>query len=556
MSDLTKSFDQVAKEIIMESIKSALLVDDELFGPYDQIDKSSPNYYDVSKSLYENFKKNNCFLEILRFENFDVWNEVKENVLKNRDLFILDWKLERILTETPLFILEEAINNDSLPFVVIYTQERDIEGIRDNIYTFICSEINSKDVDKFQEFKESLVQEIDCHPSIEESNVFSSSIKDAQKYINDIWKGIKPTFKPCEIICKSFNKKNIPVLKRIWEEIYNEKCSSNILNGKLIELIAFSNTTYFKKEIATPKRFIVINDSPISMVINGTQIIILNKKEIEKQDNNFANEFSKALLSNPNSFLLALALELKNKYRDKFSVISNEFINQNEDPFFHQFRRYKDEIGIDEKLLFKDFVMNHWKNHISFFHANEDLQILDLLEEHHKMMKSLPSVCDSDLIKLNSFLSTLTDTKSEGRKIQFGDVFKNGNIYFLCITPHCDCLRAKDKVKNNFIFVSGRQEMNTNKSLLEAEKGLYSFICDHKPISVKWRKNPISFYITDEKNNISDGIDICWEGKHGTLMYVCTQFENYTQRISNAVFANTARIGINYSTAISDEVDD
>ena len=84
-------------------------------------------------------------------------------------------------------------------------------------------------------------------------------------------------------------------------------------------------------------------------------------------------------------------------------------------------------------------------------------------------------------------------------KLGFGNLFKSKDYYFLCITPHCDCLRPS-KINNEFYFIHGK-EIKIETALKGAETGDYTFcIIEGRPLSIEWICKPFSSYISDEDN--------------------------------------------------------
>ena len=174
------SFESVAKEIVRDSIRSAICVDNAFVEPY--TDPIEGDDEETPKKLYHSFRKEDCNLDIYRYEDILKWKLDKEYILKNHDLLILDWEL----TGDPPFkdaleILWEVINLPSLHFVVIYTQEQDTFDIELNIRSFfgVPYEDMSERRLKYEEFCDKLEDEFDN----DVSRLFESLVPECTEYI-------------------------------------------------------------------------------------------------------------------------------------------------------------------------------------------------------------------------------------------------------------------------------------------------------------------------------------------------------------------------------------
>lgn len=118
---MDNTFKSVAQNIINESIKSAVFIDDEipmLFSGED--DKTG-----ICKPLYESFQMKDCSVDFSKFSNLE---SIRDKLLFDRkDLLILDWELDLVEPKykSTLEIIDKAVKTDNLHFVCIYSHKGD-----------------------------------------------------------------------------------------------------------------------------------------------------------------------------------------------------------------------------------------------------------------------------------------------------------------------------------------------------------------------------------------------------------------------------------------------
>ncbi len=133
------TLNQKATEIIKESIKSAIYIDEKAFEFYTPEEpKSNCMEIDLSKKLYKNFKKEGVSLAIHKFNISDIDDEKCIDFLfKRRDLVLLDWKLDDNGGEIySLKLLSKIIKEKHIHFCSIYTSQNNNEEIINNITTY------------------------------------------------------------------------------------------------------------------------------------------------------------------------------------------------------------------------------------------------------------------------------------------------------------------------------------------------------------------------------------------------------------------------------------
>ena len=124
------TYEEAAQIIIKEAIKSAVFIDENAKEPFmsGDFDESVR-----SEELYKDFKEKSISLDIYKYNDATYQNQ-KEYLFSNRDLVLLDWKLDGDTGEDKsLAILSEVVRlQPHIHFCVIYTSERK-DVVLDNI---------------------------------------------------------------------------------------------------------------------------------------------------------------------------------------------------------------------------------------------------------------------------------------------------------------------------------------------------------------------------------------------------------------------------------------
>lgn len=133
--------------------------------------------------------------------------------------------------------------------------------------------------------------------------------------------------------------------------------------------------------------------------------------------------------------------------------------------------------------------------------------------------------------------------------MRFGDIFFEEKTieYFMCITPHCDCVKP-EKIESNYYFVKGAVATNIS-AVKHAETGHYSFLYfNNSVISIEWETRPFTVHV--KKNDINK-MTFNYSGVVKKPVFRTTQKENFTQRISNESFGYGYRVGIDLPHEVS-----
>ncbi len=568
------TFDSVAREIVSNSIRSAICIDDEYVEPYQS---KTDNVHDMEKprKLMESFRKSNCSLDVYTYQGYEKLSKRDADyVFKNRDLLILDWQLtsDQIKFKDTLLILKDAAENPGLGFVVIYTWQQDLDIIELNIRSFFNNNNSSQSHsdNRYEELISRLDQEFfdreNGNMEIDDAETFLEH-KRVKELISDLtMRGREPFSKKIKTfegeIRKLFGDQKIgreflDQFEKVLKELYGSK---NLFGG--CEQIEFRNRTSYIRDIpyASPPYCYKNHDRDHALWVNNTYITIFKKGEPEPES--VYKSLSDQLCKKPGNIMALIALEMKNNFRENSVKIGKDLLSIDELAFFHLYDKDKSQ----DKEEFYEFLRNNWKHQVAAFHLNSDSRVFEVLpayikeEEIDKKLKDFrernKDTFHKELAELNFLYSFHHQTKKKGDHIRFGDIFSVHNskeaeetkTYLLIITAHCDCLRPK-KINYNYHLVIGSRQDALRTPLKNAtdDKGAFSFFkADGKPISIEWITKPFTAFIPEEKRIISPGVpfEIRINGERKYLVYKGTMLENYTQRIANKSFAQAGRVGI------------
>jgi len=535
---MADTFSSVASKILKDSISTAMFIDDKALEPFE--DKKE-GFEDFSK-LYKSFKKNNCLLDIRRYEN--IGNKVEyKNTLPKIDLLVLDWQLSVKNPEysIPLQMLSMAISARNVHFICIYTKKPDKE-IEDDILYPITSYFTTIHKEKASEKLETFYELLD-NRGIELkqfSDKFSGLVKELTFYYYqehatcEIRKNIETALQELEIYTD---------FKNFIETNYDD----SDFDYKLIHF----GYELFDGPVSCDQYKINISQKERSTIyINNTVIKIRNKEQTPE----LYNDFCRSLIEDHNIFFTLFGLEMRNRFRESAAFIGAEIGSIDEIALFYHQRQVT-------PTEFLELLKNIWKEQASSFLYEKNIKILDVLEDyktHRKIKDKVTRFLKTDkknqesLAKINAFYNSLDIKRTEKDTIKFGDIFLREETverkFLLCITPHCDCLHPEN-VDSMFHFTEGRK-IDLNEGLgKKAEGGYLSFIYYvNDPISVEWCCKPFSIHIPESKNRVgSVAIEVKIKGVDTKIKYLCTLRENYCQRIANCSFGHPLRVGINFA---------
>lgn len=535
------SFNEIAKDVIKRSFRSAICIDNEYASAYSQ---SGELNFDEPRALYYSFRNEGlCDLDVFEFKSIE--ESWKAHMGENKDLMILDWELdpgERY--DSTLQILDDVIVAKKIPFIVIYTNTGSIESVAQTIITRF-NPVTNEDLDKFKRlFNEKMAplsadDAVDFDSLTENPTIFF-------EYIHVHSKRDETEARIFEWISKSLSIKpgidkglKAKVVNLIGS-VFGPQCT-----GREIEYFSFLILREDVLKNNFPIQRIKVGKSSY-VIDNAVTIIIFPKKDKDGgiTPEKLFNEFAEAIISDPHNFISLLSLEFKDNIRENFSKIGSKFSKIDEDAFFYHMGNYS-KGGILNKGAIYDFILRGWIYELFQQKAGEKSEVLSFIDDRYEAQKKnegqIGSNLVDELVKYSAYISTTDLSHKTTKQLWFGDIFKNDKSeYFLCITPHCDC-SIPSKISKNYYFIKGAVEPNKKLALETAEQGYGSFIIDVNPICIEWKRKPFTSFVN---SHTIDSVVVSYSGKDYALKYVTSLKENYTQRISNEAFGYGYRVGI------------
>jgi hypothetical protein len=571
------TYSDKAFEIVKRSINSAVFIDEKALEFY-STEPKNPGIieHQLSTDLYNSFKSDGVSLVVHKFQNSDLSDDnIKSYLFKDRDLVLLDWKLEgKDGEEYSLELLSDIIAKPYIHFCTIYTSESEnrLVEVFQNILSYFSNGTKA--------YYGELEKKIEAEFSEDEIRSIKPFLDEINLYRNDKTK--LPN-------CTKNILKYISRIKLITGE-------NDLIEASIKISIALMDT--HKAMIAQPSPNVVSFDNQ-TLVINNTVIILLNKSE--NQPNVIIKKLSERIEKETYSFTQLLGLEMRSTFKEGCSFIDDNLLKVTPEAFFthrtHLINNSKEKKDTSFKLLIKNVLTEQAT--IKLGSAKLSLFDDSFLNEQSEIHKDKTPSPES-MIAMNIFYNSVKYDYTEGlctKKLDFGDLFEDDGIYYLCITTLCDCLRPEN-IKNNYYFVIGKP-IDIELALTLGDRAFISFIPNNKAVSwilpegdndeyesslpsdegIELLKERIiklgkinkglkhkPLYIKPQPYNvrnskIKDGtIEIRRietiekedsEKDHGdivfdTVKYITTIKSNYTQRIANHAFTHPLRVGIDF----------
>ena len=433
-------FDAAANEIVSNSICTAVCIDNDFDEPYSDVYNIENSNFKIPKNLYESFKEHNCILDFHKYKDLESWKPKKNNILKNKDLLILDWYLTDggLPFKDALEILLDAVKTDSLPFIYLYTDRPELDEIVLHIYSYLSK--NSSDY--LNKGYESLCSQFEEFCDEED--------------VNELINGMERQFRECILRPDKIKENKREIFSYLKEKLGIEQKEVGIKYDKLVEIgkSIFNcngeevfknlglclNNGLFRDETVSDIEIRPIEGEKYTYLINNTLVKISRKitpvdgtgPEVVSAEQVYL-DFSKTISKRPNNFLALLGLEMRTLYRERCSVIGKDINEINELAFFH----HQESLEPEEDSAFHEFLSNMWKDEVSSFILNQKPALFSVLNEYKNKneidrklnefrMKS--DDVNENLAKLNYYYTTLRITNNERQKIRFGDIFCIENV--------------------------------------------------------------------------------------------------------------------------------
>jgi len=545
---MSESYADLARNIIRDSIVSAIYVDDAIVEPYSVPGENQNAQFTLAQNMYASFRKEGKSIDFYKFRKDKNWQDDRHYLFKNRDLLILDWQLDSavdIQQLTTIDILHEAVFTDSLHFVTVYTTtpKKDFQEIFYLLKASFCDQYNQQAIEQFNGLLESL---------------------DSQGVETNFFTGIAGEFKVlalCPCAQKEATLKNLKqiLIKTLGD---NYRLFSDYIKGlKLPSVTAFevvgyciNRQPYYKRnnEEANINTDYLTDDF---VLINNTIVQLSNKSDPAATD--LFQFFTTALQKGCKNILTLISLEARNLLR-----VASGFVGKDADSIldailYHQKEKREDFpgflLGIIRNQLFSYFDYKYGKLSAvkdDFWEGYKtDRGIHNAIEQ----LGANEDIKNKQLLRLNVYYNEFPIKKEDNDILKFGDVFvaldvagKPSGDFFLCITAHCDCLKPAENIKNNFYFVAGNRNSEIKNLLNKGDDGFHSYFrLGEDIIAVVWNPRPVVLTIPD--NKIKDLVGKNGMGTSYRLKYITTLKESYAQRMANNSFAFAMRVGIDFS---------
>jgi len=533
-------YQQTAINIISDSIKSAVFIDDRALEYFSTDTEEGFPEENLSKNLYRIFKDHGVSLSVHKFKPAHAKDKIlKDYLFSKRDLVLLDWKLEGNSGEDKsLMLLQDVVNSPHIHFCAIYTSQNDLGNVFDNVISFFSG--------KTKEFYDEVNEQM---KPFDELNEIVNKI--------DIY-----TSETISRIIPSLARENKPFLDALKEVTGTRdlKCALTYLK--------IATSASVKSEIANPEPEVVSKDSN-TMVINNTIITILQKEE-DTNPQQLIERLSLQVAQSKNSFTQLMGIEMQNVFAKQAAFVDSNLLKVSKETLAHHRKAMLTDGHSD--LAFNQLMKSVLLEHASLSLDSSKLTILESGLMNSFIVEAPPK--DDELGHINVFYNAVT--LKSNKILNFGDVFVDSESnYYMCITALCDCFRPK-KIKNIYYFVKGTN-IERDRAFKLGDSAFVNFLDFNKcvvwsnidqdngdnsldkyiPVYIK----PISFHVKNyefednkieirriiynealDKNKKEVGEDI----QFISVTYVTSIKPTYTQRIANHAFAHPLRVGVDF----------
>lgn len=507
------------KEVVKDSIKSAIFIDEKAVEFYESKPDFTTLEGKLSKKLYTDFRKSGISLDIHKFRTSDIIEDELMKRIINKDLVLLDWDLDDGVSgnKYALEILSKIVNQSHIHFCSIYTSSVNLESIIDRISVYF----SGHELEYYQEINDNIV------------DVYYDNNRALFDRINIV-----------------DHKKNAPLIKEFKKidsgliDLIKSCTGTNALTLALVQLkyavLGFKRSPSFDFSYSQLPSPYNVNRTSKTLTINNTIVTIIPKTCNNSEK--IISKLSSQVKRSDNALMALIGLDMQNNFSKKSSFIDKTLLNVHQHGLMHHRKKSN---NADFQLFIKSVLLEHAKSTLD----TENLSTLEDTFLDGLTPKRLKH-SQIDLSNLNAFYNG--SYINEKDSLNFGDILidRDKDVYYLCITPLCDCLHPKDNIKNNFFFVKGKQG-NLGECLKKKDGGFQSYILDGKCIN--WTQGdyikPLQIHISNSKyeDNSISGLKIN-EDELDTinLEYVFTLRQQYAQRITNHTFTHPLRVGVDF----------
>lgn len=512
---------EVLENIVKESIKNVVCIDDGFIEPYGDGDEKDAVKFVFSKEMYDGISKTcQCSVTMVQYKGEETERIIEEK-LNDKDLLILDWELTTLgQIEKPLKVIDCALVKN-IPYICIYTNSKDLKEI--------CVHV------------EKYYSGYNVHTARSATEIWEKEGLQKEDLLGDL----KACFE---------DKTKIPKLIKKIQELC-QGIDKSICNYWLPVYLNWGNSVLPDESKFIAKR---VDGKDAVLNIDGKMVFVFSKKNPDSDiDGAIAPEqivpvIAESMVLKPNSIMDCIWLYYANCYNKAVYKRSHFFKDIAYDGFVYHVSKMLES----EEYSLESFFKEIFNEELLDIMSSQDIQIpTEIIERILDDKKGNPNMsCQKDLVRLNERLTINRWYSEFAHKIAFGDVFfckdaeKNVCEYWLCITAKCDCARPEQKIQNNYIFIGGRY-VNDGVALKNAETGYYSYINilepnKKNPICIHWCNKINSIYI--EQNVVSRGVEIRGnlKGNDRHFIYLGNVKENYAQRMANMAFADGNRVGV------------
>ncbi|MES2556092.1 MAG: response regulator receiver domain [Bacteroidota bacterium] len=519
-----------ASEIIRNSIKSVVYIDEKAWNPFEpnvKYDKSVKEH-EICKSLYKNLKDEGITLNIHRFkkgeENLPHDEKLKKYLFNDKDLVLLDWDLDTRdeeddrLNIPALKLLNDVINQPHIHFCVIYSSTPQFDTIIKKIHSYFSG--ISKD-------------------QYENIQILAEPFDD----LNGILGSLDTTVSPNSNLISQINAIDSQLLNNI-KNITGHNfigCITDLAISINQNLPKATAPSYFNLELISHK------DDEYTLAINNTIISILHKGKNNPKSmlKNFIKHVSQ---DQSKSFFKLLGLDMQNHFNKLGAFINPDILNIQFNTFLH----HREQMKLNGSVLgFEEFMQDVLVENAKLNLYSSELAILNS-KFLNKFKPRKNKISNQEIALINCFYNGVK--VQDKQFLNFGDVFKDDRErYFTCITALCDCIIRDNKsnVDFRYFFVQG-SKIKIEEGIKKGDSGFISYL--DKDTCIAWSfgeyVKPFQLYvpqptIKDGKIEILDWNEL--EPITHQLEYLFTLKQNYTQRIANHAFNHPVRVGVDFA---------